>query len=144
MEITIFTLKDLDKFAKKFSAGLKGGEVIALNGELGAGKTAFTKLLLKNLGVKKTVTSPTFVLMIPYRTGKKTLYHLDLYRLEGFKALEAMGIKDLWGRKENILIIEWADKIKRRLPKNTIYINFEIVDNYRKLTIKNAPKSFNN
>lgn len=144
METKIFSLSDLDKFTKNISKNLKGGEILALSGELGAGKTAFTKLLLKNSGVRKTVTSPTFVLMIPYEAKGKTFYHLDLYRLEGFKALEAMGMEDVWGKKENVVIIEWADKIKKHLPKKAIEIHFEIVDNYRNLTIKNAPKYFKN
>ena len=122
MQMRISSLSELDQFSKKFLKSLRGGEVIALQGILGAGKTAFSKKLLKNAGVKRTVVSPTFVLMLPYQTGKKTFYHLDLYRLKGFKEVAALGILDLWEKPENIFLIEWAEKIKTHLPKNTIYL----------------------
>lgn len=142
MEVKINSLQELGILAKEFAKQLKGGEVIALEGQLGAGKTAFVKELLKAAGVQKNVASPTFVLMIPYKKGAKTFYHMDLYRLNGFEDIQTLGIPELWQRPENIFLIEWADKIKRRLPKDTIYFQFEIKDNYRRIKITNAPKGF--
>ncbi len=145
MVVKIHSLKELQKFARGFAKTLKGGEVLALSGELGAGKTTFTKLLLKELGIKSKVVSPTFVLMVPYVHNKKTYYHLDLYRTASFKEISALGITELWGLKRNVFVIEWAERIKKHLPKNTIFLKFEIVslkNAERKITIKNAAKNF--
>ena len=140
MEVDVSELKALEKLAHKISSQLKGGEVIALMGELGSGKTAFTKKFLKKAGVRKTVTSPTFVLMIPYTDNSRTFYHMDLYRLNSYKDIEALGVPDLWGKKENVFVIEWADKILKDLPRNTFHIEFVIKNSKRKAKLKNVPK----
>ncbi|QQS22925.1 tRNA (adenosine(37)-N6)-threonylcarbamoyltransferase complex ATPase subunit type 1 TsaE [bacterium] len=120
-------VKKADILAKK----LRGGEVLALSGNLGSGKTTFTKALAKGLGVAKTVTSPTFVIMQQYKTKLKTaskqpvwLYHLDLYRANSFAEVEDLGLKELWGRPEVITVIEWSEKIEKYLPKQAIRLNF--------------------
>lgn len=124
-------LSETKKQAKLIAKTIKGGEILALSGSLGSGKTTFTKALAKELGVKQTVTSPTFVLMQEYKTGKKSvnktplwLYHLDLYRTKNFAEVSGLGLKEVWGRPEVVTVIEWADKISTHLPKNTIRINF--------------------
>lgn len=142
MTIEISTLAELNELAKKIAKSLKGNEVLALSGNLGAGKTTFTKMLLKASGVRKNISSPTFVLMIPYPAKSCTFYHMDLYRIAGYKEVQALGISDYWNKKGNVFVIEWAEKIKSKLPANTIYLNFKIVGEYRKITIKNASKSF--
>jgi len=86
-------------------------------------------MLLKSAGIKKRVTSPTFVLMLPYKKAAKTFYHIDLYRTKSFKEIQALDVEQLWGKKENIFIIEWADKIKKYLPKKTIYMKFVVKQN---------------
>ncbi len=117
--------------AQKIAKTIKGGEVFALIGDMGSGKTTFTKELGKNLGIKNTITSPTFVLMQEYKTGIKNkknaplwLYHLDLYRSKNFEEIKALGVEEIWDRPETITVIEWADKITENLPKNSIKINF--------------------
>jgi tRNA threonylcarbamoyladenosine biosynthesis protein TsaE len=143
MDVNITDLKDLQQFTKRFVKNIRGGEVIALKGELGAGKTAFSKAFLHSAGIKKRINSPTFVLMIPYKKSLKTFYHMDLYRISGYKDIQALGIEDLWNKKNNIFLIEWAEKVKKHLPKNTIFIDFKIKqDNRRQLRIKNVPKNF--
>lgn len=121
-------------FAKQIAKELKGGEILALTGPLGAGKTTFSQSLGKALKVKEHMTSPTFTIMhrfkarLPQVTVQKTLpinlYHLDLYRLKNFKEVKALGITEIWGNKDTVTLIEWADKIKKHLPKKTYYINF--------------------
>ncbi len=142
MVIEINSLKELESFAKKTAKALNGGETLALSGNLGAGKTTFTKMLLKAAGVRKNVTSPTFVLMLPYKTKDCTFYHMDLYRIGSYKDVAALGVEDLWNKKQNVFVIEWAEKIKKKLPAKTIYLNFKPVGHTRRITIKNAPKSF--
>lgn len=124
--------------AGKIAKSLHGGEILALSGPLGSGKTTFTKALAKALGVKQTVTSPTFVLMQQYQTSKLSknksplwLYHLDLYRTKNFPEVAGTGLQEVWGRPEVITVIEWADKIKSYLPKTVTNINFtrDINDN---------------
>ncbi len=116
--------------AKQISKKLKGGEVLALVGNLGAGKTTFTKFLAKELGAKLKIKSPTFTLLniIPINLPKcpdANLYHFDLYRLKNFRQAQALGLKEIWENPKNITVIEWADKIKKYFPKKTLWIFFE-------------------
>jgi tRNA threonylcarbamoyladenosine biosynthesis protein TsaE len=130
MKTITTTLTDIPELSKKIAQKLKGGEVLALVGPLGSGKTTFTKALGKFLKVKNTVTSPTFVLMSTFlaklKNNKKVyLYHLDLYRTKNFREVEALGITEFWGKKDTLTVIEWANKIQKHLPKNTTVIKFK-------------------
>lgn len=122
------------EFAKKVGAFLKGGDVIAYVGGLGAGKTTFTRGLAVGMGLPDEVTSPTFALVNEYR-GKITLYHFDMYRINSSDDLETTGFYDYMS-DENVLAIEWSENISDALPKNTIYIKFKrIDDNTREIEI---------
>lgn len=147
MEILTKSPEGTKKLGRQIANKLKGGEVLALVGDLGSGKTTFTQGLSDGLGIER-VNSPTFILMRKYQTGNrqqavvnKNLYHVDLYRLENNikQELFNLGVTYLWGKKENIFIIEWADRADKSVfPDNTIWINFETVsDQERKITIKN-------
>lgn len=125
-------LSQAKKQAVKIARSVQGGEVIALIGELGAGKTTFTKELGKQLGVKENISSPTFVVMQEFTTNTKSfknskrkiiLYHLDLYRVKNIKEVESLGIQQIWTHPETLTVIEWADKILPALPENTLIIN---------------------
>ena len=139
MERALLNLKEIKQFATECAKELRGGEVIALIGELGAGKTTFTKELLKAKGVRKRITSPTFGLIAEYKVGKKDFYHVDLYRIGSLKEFTALGISQTWQQPNSTYIIEWADKISRILPKGTIIIRFshssESNPNQRKISI---------
>ena len=124
-------LSEAETKAMQIAKTLKGGEVLALTGELGSGKTTFTKALGKALGIRGTITSPTFVMMQQYQTGSTNaqgqalwLYHLDLYRTKDFKEVAGLGIQQYWGHPQTITVIEWADKIVKELPKQRIDIHF--------------------
>lgn len=140
--------KETLEFARKFAKKLRGGEIIGLIGDLGSGKTVFTKGLAKGLGIKETITSPTFVLLKeydilrpkPHLAGAekrlRKLIHIDAYRVESAEEILSTGIGDYFGRDDVVLVIEWAEKIKDILPKDVIYINFETTgENSRKIEI---------
>lgn len=102
----------------------KGALIIGLVGELGSGKTRFVQGFAKGLGIGRRLTSPTFVLMKKYGN----LYHLDCYRLHGPKDLLALDFKEIISNPKNLVLIEWAEKVKKILPKDTIWIKFETIN----------------
>ncbi len=99
------SLEDTAFLAEKIADNLKGGEVILLNGELGAGKTAFTKCLAKCLGIEEVVTSPTFTFMKEYK-GRLTLYHFDMYRVIDADELYELGLNE-YLFMNGVCVIEW-------------------------------------
>lgn len=127
MDILTQSAKDTQNLGHKIGASLTGGEVIALTGNLGAGKTTFVQGVAQGLGIDDRVTSPTFILMKSYSNPSLTLYHLDMYRLEDNfdEEVRGLGLKDIWGKPDTVVIIEWADKIKHLLPTNTRFINIQ-------------------
>lgn len=130
--------KETLAFAEKFAKKLRGGEVIALIGELGAGKTVFTKGLARGFGIRERVQSPTFLLMKIYDTkSRKTaktqrikfLCHVDAYRLGGAAGLIDIGLLDWLGRADTVTVIEWADKVQELLRgKRVIKIKMKLGD----------------
>jgi len=126
------TMKMGARFAKK----LKKGDVVCLAGELGAGKTTFTKGLAKGLGINKMITSPTFVIMreYPLGPGRGKFCHIDLYRISENDFLTS-GL-DQYMNENNICVVEWPEKINGILPKNRIDIRvFTGKDNSRKFEV---------
>jgi tRNA threonylcarbamoyladenosine biosynthesis protein TsaE len=124
------SLSQIETLAEQISLELKGGEVLALVGQLGAGKTTFAQSLGKRLKVKQRMSSPTFTLMHAFPARLKNgqpvvLFHLDLYRTKGFAEVKNLGLQEFMGKKGTITLIEWADKIKRHLPKKTYVIKFK-------------------
>lgn len=137
MEIITKNAEDTKEFGRKIGSSLKGGEVFALTGNLGAGKTTFMQGFAEGAGYEGRLTSPTFILMRQYPIGEKTMYHLDLYRFEENlkEEIENLGVTDLWEREDNIMVIEWAEKIENLLPEKTRWIKFEILgDTQRKIS----------
>lgn len=115
----------------------KWAKIIALSGNLGTGKTTFTQGFIRALGSKEKITSPTFLIFKIYRLKNikyKKIFHFDFYRIGSIYEINALGFQEIISNSENIIIIEWADKIftkhkpasrgKKFLPKNTIWINF--------------------
>ncbi|MCR4322710.1 MAG: tRNA (adenosine(37)-N6)-threonylcarbamoyltransferase complex ATPase subunit type 1 TsaE [Candidatus Azambacteria bacterium] len=103
---------------------LKSAVVVALNGVLGAGKTTFAQGFAEGLGVKEKVKSPTFVLVHKYGIKKKkqfkSFYHADCYRLEGEKDVSSIGLSEVMADPENIVLIEWARRVAKALPKKNM------------------------
>lgn len=122
------------QIAHVFGETLKGSKlkepvVVGLVGDLGAGKTTFIKGVAKGLGIKKNITSPTFLLWRKYQLSNaknhKHLVHVDLYRIQKPKELGPIKIKELIKDPQNIVLIEWADKIKKLIPKKMIWMRFD-------------------
>lgn len=111
---------------------LKHALIFGFVGNLGAGKTTFIQSFAKGLGIRSRLTSPTFVLMKKYNN----LYHLDCYRIKDYKDILALDFAEIVADFKNIILIEWAEKIKKILPKNTVWIKFKILpNNKRKIEI---------
>jgi len=115
------SLKDTQKIAKQFLKNLTTGQTFIFTGDLGGGKTTFTKALAKELKIKKIITSPTFVLLKTYSIKNhpflKTLCHIDVYRLSSADELLAIGINEYQNNPTCLTIIEWGEKIKNILDK---------------------------
>lgn len=132
------SLEETIDYAIDFASRLKGGEVLALHGDLGSGKTSFVKGLAEGLHINEIITSPTFVILKEYpivqpefhpRGGNGGfLVHIDAYRTETIDDVKSVGVEDYLNRDDVILVVEWAEKIQDILPENTININFEYID----------------
>ena len=105
--------------------------VIALEGELGAGKTTFTKAFARALGVKNHITSPTFVILKNYKLkiiNYNLLVHVDAYRLKNYRDLLPLGVKEAITDPGNIVVIEWSERVRRILPKKYIKVHIDHID----------------
>ena len=147
MEKESHTVEETQKIAHEIVSHIlkehrkrNGALVIALCGELGSGKTSFAQGIARECGISEQVTSPTFVLERIYNIKKGSfthLVHIDCYRLEEEKEVEVLGWKELAQNPKNLIVVEWAERIKNLLPKDMMEICFEHVDEgKRKITIK--------
>ena len=123
MEKICKNLDDTKKLAYEFAQNLRGGEVVTLTGDLGAGKTTFSQFLAQALGVTEPVTSPTFTLMNQYRGSNLKMYHFDMYRIEDIDEIIETGLTEYFGNGDAVCLIEWAENIRPLLPKNLIDIS---------------------
>ncbi len=134
MAVVTKSAQETQALGEKIGNNLKGGEILALYGELGSGKTTFLQGLAKGLGIKERILSPTFIMMrqyplaINHQPSIMNFYHIDLYRIENEKDIEGLGLEEIWSDPKNIIAIEWAEKIKKVLPKKRIDIFFEYVE----------------
>ncbi len=139
--------KDTEKIAKKFLQKIlknektrKGALVVVLSGELGAGKTAFTKAVAKHLCIKNKVLSPTFVIMKKYSLKNKKhkfLFHIDAYRLKNEKELLHLGWQEIIGDEEHLVFIEWPENVSKVIPAHARFINISHAqDGQRKFELK--------
>ena len=143
------TLNGGKRWGRGFNTPEKGAIVVAMQGDLGGGKTTFIQGFARGLGIKENITSPTFVILKkfeiaasrsspPRNDRERIFYHIDAYRLEKSEDLMDLGIEKILLDSHNIVAIEWSEKIKKILPKNAVKIKFEFIDNTtRKIKITN-------
>ena len=115
---------ETESFGQQFAGTIKAGDVIALIGELGSGKTQFVKGLAAAIGVTTPATSPTFTLVHEYSDGRFPLYHLDFFRIEDRQATERLGLDDYFFG-EGVSVVEWADRFPDLIPGKAHWISFE-------------------
>lgn len=131
----------LEEQVKREDGG--AASVLALHGDLGAGKTTFMQALAKELGVSEQVTSPTFVIMKKYETDHsvfKHLTHLDAYRIEDIDEMRPLQFEAELAEKDTIIGIEWAEKIEALLPAHTLTLTFTIEGDTRKIVLHGKEK----
>lgn len=117
----------------------KNALTFALTGDLGSGKTTFVQGFLRGLSVRRRIISPTFVITKNYKLKTKshqTVYHIDCYRIKKASELLKLGLKEILENPQNIVLIEWAEKIRRVLPKNVIWLKFEHGDKMNERIVK--------
>jgi len=150
MKIITENQKETIELGEKIARQLRGGEILALEGDLGAGKTTLIKGIARGLRIKKAITSPTFVLMKVYnadiadRNGLrgsriKKFIHIDAYRLKDEKGLVEIGIGDYLGERDSVVVIEWAERVKKLFRgKKILKIKLELgkKEDERKIILK--------
>ena len=126
------------EIAEVLAKRLKGGEVIVLDGDLGAGKTVFAKGLAKGLGITDIITSPTFTILNEYPSSP-SFFHFDMYRIEDSSELIELGFDEYIGNPRIVCAIEWAQRVPSLIPEHHIHITIsKIDDNTRELIIEGA------
>ena len=129
------SLEETFELGRRLAADLRPGDVMALSGELGAGKTVLVKAIARALGCQQVVTSPTFTIIHEYPTNPP-LVHIDLYRLDSEQQAIDIGIEEYLG-EHAICLIEWAERIERLLPARAIRTQIEVVSQTtRRFTIR--------
>lgn len=130
----IHNIPELEVFAEGFISKIQSGDkavVVGLRGELGSGKTAFTKALAKNFDLELNITSPTFVILKKYPlSGQKfsNLIHIDAYRLKSGNELTVLGWETLLADKNNLIMIEWPEIVADVMPNGAVYLDFKHID----------------
>lgn len=132
------TEAEMIEAGRRFADTLRSGDVVALNGDLGAGKTHFCKGLVAGFGSEDEVTSPTFALVQEYRSGRLPIYHFDWYRLENPIELYGLGWDDYLD-EDGIVVVEWAEKFPGMLPPATIHLHFTIAPDGRRTITMTRP-----
>ena len=134
MEYKVTTKNEFEtiEIAQNFESEKFPNMIICLDGELGSGKTVFTKGIANALGIEETITSPTFTIIKEYPNGELPLYHMDVYRLDG--NTDGVDIEEYF-TKGGVVVIEWAETIKNILPEERLDVKIKVLDENRRLLI---------
>ena len=115
------TPQETERIAEEMGRRFTGGEVVALRGSLGAGKTCFTRGLARGLDYTGEVNSPTFSIVNEYLGGRLPLYHFDMYRIDSWDDLYSVGFFE-YSESGGVLVVEWSENIENALPKDAVYV----------------------
>ena len=129
MQITTYSADETQALGKKLAESLRPGDVIAYFGDLGAGKTAFTRGIAEGLGVSEQVTSPTYTIVNEYLSGRLPLFHFDMYRLGSSDELFDIGWDDYLARG-GVCAVEWSERVSDALPEDTIFVDIARTDEH--------------
>ena len=124
MKIETFSEKETFELGKKLGTEAKPGQVYALLGDLGVGKTILTKGFAEGIGITEPVSSPTFTIVQVYEGGRMPFYHFDVYRIGDIEEMDEIGYEDCF-YGEGVCLVEWANLIEEIMPENTIWITIE-------------------
>lgn len=124
MKIETFSEKETFELGKKLGTEAKPGQVYALLGDLGVGKTILTKGFAEGIGITEPVSSPTFTIVQVYEEGRMPFYHFDVYRIGDVEEMDEIGYEDCF-YGEGVCLVEWANLIEEIMPENTIWITIE-------------------
>ena len=146
MKEKILTFEEIDRLAVKIAGKMKNGGCLGLIGDLGTGKTTFTKRICKEYNINENIKSPTFTYVIEYTSGDVTVYHFDAYRIINPEEIYEIGFEDYIGEEDVAVIVEWADNIIDEMPEHTVYIEISYNDETsRKISmykLKNGEKEY--
>ena len=137
MFIKSFNIQEENKtkiIAEEFSKICKKGDVLAISGSMGVGKTTFIKYFIQKISEAKNVPSPSYNIILPYESKNSNIFHMDAWRLKSHNEALSLGITELFD--DAIFLIEWAEKIKAILPKNTLNLIIKNIDNKKFLEIE--------
>lgn len=136
MEKKILTFEEIDRLAINLAKKLKNGGCLGLIGDLGAGKTTFTKKICEYYNITENVKSPTFTYVIEYSSGDVPVYHFDVYRINDPEEIYEIGFEDYIGEEGSVVIIEWADKILDEMPEDAVFVEINhYSDEARKIAV---------
>lgn len=132
---------ETEAIGRRLAEDIEVQSILALNGELGSGKTVFVKGLVAGLGSRADATSPTFTILHEYREGRLPVYHFDFFRLEERQSIMRLGLDDYFFG-DGVSVIEWAERFPELIPQRARWILFEIKsDNQRAITVEGRPVS---
>ena len=126
--IKIKNEKETENFGRRLGESLSAGDVVAMVGDLGTGKTTLTGYIARGLGIKETVSSPTFTIIKEYNSGRLPLYHFDVYRIGDIDEMYELGYEEYF-YGNGVCIVEWADLIEDIIPEDAIRIDIEYGEN---------------
>ena len=139
MKINTFSEKETFELGKKLGTEAKPGQVYALLGDLGVGKTILTKGFAEGLGITEPVSSPTFTIVQVYEEGRMPFYHFDVYRIGDIEEMDEIGYEDCF-YGDGVCLVEWANLVEEIMPEDTIWItiekDLEKGFDYRKTTVE--------
>ncbi|MDD3118999.1 MAG: tRNA (adenosine(37)-N6)-threonylcarbamoyltransferase complex ATPase subunit type 1 TsaE [Victivallales bacterium] len=136
--VETFSERQTEEFAADLARQLQPGSVVALHGDLGAGKTVFSRGFARGLGITEPISSPTYTIIQEYKLpDERWFFHLDLYRIDNYIAALAFGVEEYLDNPDAFVVLEWPLRIKELLPPHTIHIQIEhIAEESRRITIR--------